>query len=66
MRNYFVAAGSALSAFAGSAMAAVDTAAVQTGINSAVGSAESVGALVVGGVASLVVIGLIIGIVRKL
>lgn len=58
--------GAAAVAYVESAMAALDTTAVQTGITGAVSSGETVGGYVVAGVASLVVIGLIIGIVRKL
>lgn len=48
------------------AHAALDTAAVQSGLNAAVGTGETVGGYVVIGVATLVVIGLVIGIVKKL
>ena len=48
------------------AHAALDTAAVQTGLNAAVSTGETVGGYVVIGVATLVVIGLVIGIVKKL
>lgn len=51
---------------ANSAFAAVDTAAVETAIDNSVGDAETVGGYVVAAVAALVVIGLIIGIIRKI
>lgn len=53
----FVAANSAF---------AVDTAAVETAIDASVSDAETVGGYVVAAVAALVVIGLIIGIIRKI
>lgn len=55
-----------LSLGAASAFAAIDTTAVQSGITAAQTSGESVGAMVIAAVAALAVIGLIIGIVRKL
>lgn len=48
------------------AQAALDTSAVDTAITSAVGTGETVGGYVIAAVAALVVIGLIIGIVKKL
>ena len=53
-------------AAANSAFAAVDTAAVETAIEASVGDAETVGGYVIAAVAALVVIGLIIGVVRKI
>ena len=50
----------------GAANAALDTTAVQTGITAAQGSAETVGGYVIAAVAALVVVGLVIGIVKKL
>lgn len=58
------AAGSSL--VAGSAMAALDTATVQTALTSAENTGTTVGGYVVGAVAALVVIGVVISIVRKL
>lgn len=55
-----------LAALGGSAMAAVSIEGVGTAITAAQTSAEGVGGLVITAVAALVVIGLIIGIVRKL
>lgn len=51
---------------AGLASAAVDTTAVGTAITAAQGSAETVGGMVITAVAALAVVGLIIGLVRKL
>lgn len=49
-----------------SAQAALDTAAVDTAITSAVGTGTTVGGYVIAAVATLVVVGLVIGIVKKL
>lgn len=46
--------------------AAVDITKVESGITAAQTSGESVGALVVGAVAALVVVGIIIGLVKKI
>lgn len=62
----FAALAAAVSGVASSAIAAVDTAGVQTAITGAQGSAETVGGYVIAAVAALVVVGLIIGIVKKL
>lgn len=62
----FVAGAAAASTVAGSAMAAVDVAGVTTAIGTAEASAHSVGTVVIGVVASLAVVGIIIGLVRKL
>jgi hypothetical protein len=58
--------GASLASLGTAAMAAVDTAGVETAITAAQTSAEGVGGAVIAAVAALVVIGLIIGIVRKL
>lgn len=58
--------GSAAVAFVNNAMAAVDTAAVGTSLTAAQASGESVGALVIGVVASLIVVGVIIGLIKKI
>ena len=62
--KFALAAG--LSSLGASVMAAVDTAAVKTGIETAQQSAETTGGYVIAAVASLVVVGLIIGIMKKL
>ncbi|MDF9902024.1 major capsid protein [Pseudomonas laurylsulfatiphila] len=63
-RNVGIAvAGSLMSA---AAFADVDTTAVQAAITAAEGDAQSVGGYVIAAVAGLVVIGLIIGIVKKI
>lgn len=49
-----------------SASAAIDTTAIQTAITAAEADALTTGEYVIGTVASLVVVGLIIGLVRKL
>jgi hypothetical protein len=59
-----VAGGSSLVA-AGLASAAIDVADVQTALTSAQSSGEDVGAMVIGVVAALCVVGVIIGLVRK-
>ena len=66
MKNLLLAVAALVSVSATSAFAAVDTTAVGTAITAAQTSAEGVGGLVVAATAGLVVIGLIIGIVRKL
>ena len=58
--------GAASVAYIESALAAVDTTAVGTAITGAQTSAETVGGFVIAAVAGLVVIGLIIGVVKKL
>lgn len=58
--------GAAATAFINNAMAAVDTAAVKTGLDTAISTGETVGGYVIVGAATLVVVGLIIGLVRKL
>jgi hypothetical protein len=61
------AAVASMGALASSTMAyAVDTTAVQTAITAAESDALTTGQYVIGTVASLVVIGLIIGIVKKI
>lgn len=60
-----VVAGAAASV-SGAAMAAVDTTAAETAINASIASAESFGTIIIGGVAALVVIGLLIGMTKKL
>jgi hypothetical protein len=63
-RNVGIAvAGSLMSA---AAFAEVDTTAVQAAISGAEADAQSVGGYVIAAVAGLVVIGLIIGIVKKI
>jgi hypothetical protein len=63
-RNAGIAvAGSLMSA---AAFAGVDTTAVQSAIAAAEADAESVGGYVIAAVAGLVVIGLIIGVVKKI
>jgi hypothetical protein len=44
----------------------MDVSTITTAITGAVASASSVGLVVAGGVAALVVIGLVIGVIRKL
>lgn len=51
---------------AGSAFAAVDVAGVNTAIGTAETSAHSIGTTVIGVVAGLAVVGIVIGLVRKL
>ena len=51
---------------ANSPFAAADTSAIETAIDASVGDAETDGGYVVAAVAALVVIGLIIGIIRKI
>lgn len=60
-----VAAAAGLTALAGHAMAAVDTAAVEASLTAAQGSGELVGAKVIAVVAGLVVVGVIIALVKK-
>ena len=60
------AIGTAVATAAGQVLAAVDVSAVEAKIAAAEASAGTVGTYVIGAVAGLVVIGLIIGIVRKL
>ncbi len=48
------------------AHAALDTSAVDTAITAAVGTGTTVGGYVIAAVATLVVVGLVIGIVKKL
>ncbi len=48
------------------AHAALDTAAVDTAITAAIGTGTTVGGYVIAAVATLVVVGLVIGIVKKL
>ena len=55
----------ASSTVAGTAMAAVDTTAVDTSLAAAQSSGEAVGATVIGVVAALAVVGVIIGLVKK-
>lgn len=67
MRN-FISRGAAvfgLTALASSAMAAVDTTAVGNALTAAQTSAEGVGSMVIAVVAGLVVVGVIIGLVKK-
>lgn len=59
------ALGAALSAAAGSSMAAVDTTQVQSALTAAQTSAEGVGGMVIAVVAGLVVVGVIIALVKK-
>lgn len=67
MRKFISRAAGAfgLTALASSAMAAVDTAAVGTALTNAQTSAEGVGGMVIAVVAGLVVVGVIIGLVKK-
>lgn len=69
-RNKAIKFGAGASALAASALtpvyAALDTTAVQTAITSATVTGETVGGYVIGSVAALVVIGLVIGIIKKL
>lgn len=63
----FLAAGVAgLSAFAGSAMAAIDVVGTTAAITAAETSAHSVGTVIIGVVAGLAVVGIVIALVRKL
>ena len=66
LNGLFAAGIASLSAVAGSAMAAVDVAGVTTPIATAEAGAHSVGTVVIGVVAGLAVVGIIIGLVRKL
>ena len=66
LNGLFVAGIASLSAVTGSAMAAVDVAGVTTAISNAEAGAHSVGTVVIGVVAGLAVVGIIIGLVRKL
>ncbi len=63
LKNAAVAAGTA---FAGQVYAAVDVAGVNTAIGTAETSAHSIGTTVIGVVAGLAVVGIVIGLVRKL
>ena len=58
--------GAAAGVYAGNAMAAIPLTDVQTGLTAAVTSGETVGGYVMVGVAALVVVGLVIGIIKKL
>lgn len=53
-------------AVAGNAMAAVDTTAAETAISTSITSAEGFGVIIIGGVAALVVVGLLISMTKKL
>ena len=64
LRN--TAFGAALISFGTSALAALDTAAVKTSIDSAEASATTVGGYVVAAVAALVAVGLVISVVKKI
>lgn len=64
VRKYGV--GAVVLAASGSAMADIDTSAVTTSLNAAQSSAEGVGTIVIGVAAALVVVGIIIGLVKKL
>lgn len=66
LKALFVAGAASASAFAGNALAAIDTAGVNTQITNAEASAHSVGTIVIGVVASLAVVGIVIGLVKKL
>ena len=67
MKSKFVAAGVAAGSMVISAASyAIDTTAVQTAITAAETDALTTGEFVIGCVASIVVISLVIGIVRKL
>jgi len=63
-RNYGL--GLALATAATSSMAAIDVAGVNTAISTAETSAHTVGTTVIGVVAGLAVIGIVMGLVRKL
>jgi coat protein B len=56
----------AMAATANTAMAAVDVAGVSTAIGVAETSAHSIGTVVIGVVAGLAVVGIVLGLVRKL
>lgn len=61
-----LSAGAGALVASGLASAAIPLTDVQTGITSAVTSGETVGGYVMVGVAALVVVGLVIGIIKKL
>jgi len=65
-KNKLLAFGAGAMAMAGNAMAAVDVAGVNTAIGVAETSAHSIGTTVIGVVAGLAVVGIVIGLVRKL
>ena len=66
MKNFLKAGLTALATLSGSAMAAVDVAGVSTAIGVAETSAHSIGTVVIGVVAGLAVVGIVLGLVRKL
>lgn len=61
-----MAAGASALVASGMSQAAIPLSDVQTGITTAVASGETVGGYVMVGVAALVVVGLIVGIIKKL
>lgn len=61
-----IVAGAGALVASGMASAAIPLSDVQTGLTSAVTSGETVGGYVMVGVAALVVVGLVIGIIKKL
>lgn len=66
MKKMKFALAAGLSSLGASVMAAIDTSGVKAGIEAAQGSAETTGAYVITAVAALVVVGLIIGMVKKM
>jgi hypothetical protein len=66
LKALFIAGAASASVVASNAMAAIDVGGVTTAIGNAEAGAHSVGTVVIGVVASLAVVGIIIGLVKKL